>query len=95
MSSFGCELLNSGIPINVSFYGLVGGPWPTSCASNSIRRTYSQTTKAGTRNRIISMEGGTAEVPDSSKKISGAKKIRKGKSKQPKVSPEVRCNLFI
>ena len=93
--------------MNVSFYGSVGGPWATSYASNSISRSYSQTAKAGTRNRIISTEGGSsgknttdaAEVPDSSKKISGAKEVRKGKSKsknkQPKVPPEVRCNLFI
>ncbi|KAL1538896.1 DNA topoisomerase 1-like isoform X1 [Salvia divinorum] len=107
MTSVGCELLNSGMPMNVSFYGLVGGPWPTSYASNSISRSYSQTAKASTRNRIISTEGGSsgknttdaAELPDSSKKISGAKEIRKGKSKskskRPQVSPEVQSNLTV
>lgn len=187
---FGCELSNSGMLINVSFYGLVSGPWPTRYGSSTISRSYSQIAKASTRNRIITMEGGSsgknnpvntfnkrrkspkafaaqkgnaaskeelatssssgkaaaveydvpssikdrtvndqknsivdnggrekpkqsrknnkqsqsssvsasteaAEMPDSSKKVSGAKEIRKSKSKQSHISPEVRCKFFL
>ncbi|XP_057769931.1 uncharacterized protein LOC130989828 isoform X3 [Salvia miltiorrhiza] len=60
MTPFGCELSNSGMPTNVSFYGLVGRPWPTCYASSSISRSYSQIAKASTRNRIITMEGGSS-----------------------------------
>ncbi|KAH6831010.1 DNA topoisomerase [Perilla frutescens var. hirtella] len=55
---FVCELSNFGMPMNVSFYGLVSGLSPTYYGSSSISRSFSQIAKAGTRSHIITVEGG-------------------------------------
>lgn len=54
---FRCELSNSGMPVNVPFYGLVTGPCPTYGSSSSIR-PFSHIAKA--QNRIFTTEEGSS-----------------------------------
>lgn len=51
----GCGLSNSGMPMNVSYYGLISGLCPTYCGS--IGRSFSQIPRAGTRSHIVRTEG--------------------------------------
>ncbi|KAI3458915.1 hypothetical protein Pfo_015578 [Paulownia fortunei] len=62
---FGCERSNSGMPVNVSYYGLLSGLCST--YYGSISRSFSQIPRAGTRNHVVMTEGGGSERNNSSK----------------------------
>ncbi|KAL8551660.1 hypothetical protein ACS0TY_000656 [Phlomoides rotata] len=53
---FGCELSNTGMPANVSNYGLISGLFPTYCGT--IGRSFSQIPRVGTQSDIVRTEAG-------------------------------------